>query len=98
MTGTADTEAFEFQDIYNLETIVIPTNKPVQRQDNLDEVYLTKEIKDKAILADIEYCYKLQKSPEELAIKYFEVSSGEQIWLDKLAKVSAELSGLNMAP
>lgn len=58
MTGTADTEAFEFQDIYNLETIVIPTNKPVQRQDNLDEVYLTKEIKDKAILADIEYCHK----------------------------------------
>jgi len=58
MTGTADTEAFEFQDIYRLETIVVPTNRPVQRKDYLDEVYLTMEVKKKAILADIEYCYK----------------------------------------
>lgn len=58
MTGTADTEAFEFQDIYKLETVVVPTNRPVQRQDYLDEVYLTMDVKNKAILADIEYCYK----------------------------------------
>ena len=53
MTGTADTEAFEFQSIYGLETIVIPTNQPMIRLDGGDLVYLTEEEKYGAIVADI---------------------------------------------
>jgi preprotein translocase subunit SecA len=56
MTGTADTEAFEFQSIYGLETVVIPTNKPMVRDDRADLVYLTQEEKYEAILADIRDC------------------------------------------
>jgi preprotein translocase subunit SecA len=54
MTGTADTEAFEFQQIYGLETIVVPTNKPMIRNDMTDLVYLTAEEKYQAIIEDIE--------------------------------------------
>ena len=54
MTGTADTEAFEFQSIYGLETIVIPTNKPMLRIDGGDLVYLTEVEKYQAIVADIQ--------------------------------------------
>jgi len=54
MTGTADTEAFEFQQIYGLETIVVPTNKPMVRQDLADLVYLTAEDKYKAIIEDVQ--------------------------------------------
>ena len=50
MTGTADTEAFEFQSIYSLETIVIPTNKPMLRIDGGDLVFLTEEEKYQAIV------------------------------------------------
>ncbi|WP_022941077.1 preprotein translocase subunit SecA, partial [Psychromonas hadalis] len=53
MTGTADTEAFEFQSIYGLETIVIPTNKPMVRLDGGDLVYLTEVEKYQAIVVDI---------------------------------------------
>jgi len=53
MTGTADTEAFEFQSIYGLETIVLPTNKPMIRKDCGDLVYLTEAEKYQAIIADI---------------------------------------------
>lgn len=53
MTGTADTEAFEFQKIYGLEVVVIPTNKPMIRQDHADKVYLTQEEKFQAILEEI---------------------------------------------
>lgn len=53
MTGTADTEAFEFSDIYNLETIVVPTNRPVKRHDYPDVVFLKTESKIRAILEDI---------------------------------------------
>ncbi|OYW93052.1 MAG: preprotein translocase subunit SecA, partial [Alishewanella sp. 32-51-5] len=53
MTGTADTEAFEFQQIYGLETIVVPTNKPMIRNDMADLVYLTAEDKYNAIIEDI---------------------------------------------
>lgn len=53
MTGTADTEAFEFQSIYSLETIVIPTNKPMSRIDGGDLVYLTEIEKYQAIVKDI---------------------------------------------
>ena len=56
MTGTADTEAFEFQSIYGLETVVIPTNRPVQRKDANDLVYRTAQEKFKAIIDDILAC------------------------------------------
>ncbi|MCC8345091.1 preprotein translocase subunit SecA [Pseudomonas stutzeri] len=56
MTGTADTEAFEFQQIYNLPVVVIPTNKPLARKDLNDLVYLTQEEKFAAIIADIKEC------------------------------------------
>jgi len=53
MTGTADTEAFEFQQIYGLEVVVIPTNKPVVRIDQADQIYLTSDEKFNAIVEDI---------------------------------------------
>ncbi|MCC4264956.1 preprotein translocase subunit SecA [Oceanimonas baumannii] len=56
MTGTADTEAFEFQHIYGLDTVVIPTNKPMIRKDMGDLVYLTAAEKYQAIVADIKDC------------------------------------------
>jgi len=56
MTGTADTEAFEFNHIYGLETVVIPTNQPMIRKDMADLIYLTGEEKFEAILADIKDC------------------------------------------
>ena len=57
MTGTADTEAYEFQEIYGLETVLIPTNQPMIRQDRLDQVYRTEREKHNAIVADIRDCY-----------------------------------------
>ncbi len=53
MTGTADTEAYEFQEIYGLETVVIPPNKPTIRQDELDLIYKTANEKYNAVLDDI---------------------------------------------
>ena len=58
MTGTADTEAFEFQSIYGLEVIVIPTHKPMIREDYPDLVYLNEEGKYEAIIEDIIDCKK----------------------------------------
>ncbi|AUH52790.1 preprotein translocase subunit SecA [Chromobacterium sp. ATCC 53434] len=58
MTGTADTEAYEFQSIYNLETVVIPTNKPMIRKDSQDKVYRSAKEKYDAILADIKDCHE----------------------------------------
>ena len=58
MTGTADTEAYEFQQIYGLETVVIPTNRPMVRKDSLDLVYRTGQEKYNAILADITDCHQ----------------------------------------
>ncbi|MDO6427191.1 preprotein translocase subunit SecA [Thalassotalea sp. 1_MG-2023] len=58
MTGTADTEAFEFNHIYSLETVVIPTNQPMVRKDMADLIYLTAEEKFEAILEDIQDCVK----------------------------------------
>ncbi|WP_133011129.1 preprotein translocase subunit SecA [Marinomonas flavescens] len=54
MTGTADTEAFEFQQIYGLSVVVIPTNNPVQRKDSNDLIYMSTEDKFEAIVVDIE--------------------------------------------
>ena len=56
MTGTADTEAFEFQDIYGLEVVVIPTHHPMVRDDQSDLVYMTGDEKFEAIAEDIEAC------------------------------------------
>ena len=58
MTGTADTEAYEFQEIYGLETVVIPPNRPSQRTDQLDRVYKTTPEKYKAAIDDIRECYE----------------------------------------
>jgi len=58
MTGTADTEAYEFQEIYRLETVVIPTHKPMIRADQQDKIYRTVREKYAAILADIKDCYE----------------------------------------
>lgn len=56
MTGTADTEAFEFNQIYGLDTIVVPTNKPMVRKDHPDLVYMTEKEKIDAIVADVKEC------------------------------------------
>jgi preprotein translocase subunit SecA len=58
MTGTADTEAYEFQEIYGLETVVIPPNKPTIRKDELDLVYKTAKEKYDAVTSDIRDCHE----------------------------------------
>ena len=58
MTGTADTEAYEFQEIYGLETTVIPPNRPTIRQDELDLVYKTNREKFEAVIKDIRECHE----------------------------------------
>src|SRR5437667_4116377 len=58
MTGTADTEAFEFQQIYHLETVVIPTHMPMVRKDENDQVFRTLAEKVDAIVADIKDCHE----------------------------------------
>ena len=57
MTGTADTEAYEFQQIYNLETVIIPPHRPTIRKDMMDKVYLTAKEKYNAVIDDIKDCY-----------------------------------------
>lgn len=57
MTGTADTEAYEFQEIYGLETVVIPTHRMMIRDDQQDKVYRTAKEKYKAIIDDVKECY-----------------------------------------
>jgi preprotein translocase subunit SecA len=61
MTGTADTEAFEFNSIYGLETVVIPTNNPMQRKDAMDKVYRTSREKYQAVIDDIKDCQTRQQ-------------------------------------
>jgi preprotein translocase subunit SecA len=58
MTGTADTEAYEFQEIYHLETVVIPPNRPNARKDRQDQVYKTAQEKYMAMVKDIQDCYE----------------------------------------
>ena len=58
MTGTADTEAYEFQEIYGLETVVIPPNRPSKREDQLDRVYKTTREKYEAAIKDIRECHE----------------------------------------
>ncbi len=57
MTGTADTEAYEFQEIYSLETVVIPPNRPSQRKDRQDQVFKNADGKHRALIADIRDCF-----------------------------------------
>jgi preprotein translocase subunit SecA len=61
MTGTADTEAYEFQQIYGLEVVVIPTHKPMIRKDHPDLVYLTAKDKFQAIIEDVKDCRSRQQ-------------------------------------
>jgi preprotein translocase subunit SecA len=58
MTGTADTEAYEFQQIYGLETVIMPTHMPMVREDRLDQVYRTAQEKYQAVIKDITTCYQ----------------------------------------
>jgi len=58
MTGTADTEAYEFQQIYNLETVIIPPHRPTIRNDMMDKVFLTAKEKYRAVSNDIKDCYE----------------------------------------
>jgi preprotein translocase subunit SecA len=58
MTGTADTEAYEFQEIYGLETVIIPPNRPSSRDDQLDRVYKTTQEKYNAAIQDIRECHE----------------------------------------
>ncbi len=58
MTGTADTEAYEFQEIYGLEVVVIPTNKPTQRKDFQDQIFKTTKERYDAVVRDIRECFE----------------------------------------
>ncbi len=73
MTGTADTEAYEFQTIYGLEVTVIPTHRDMVRKDNPDLVFLKKDSKYKAILEDIKDCFE-RKQPVLVGTTSIEVS------------------------
>lgn len=82
MTGTADTEASEFQQIYGLEVVVIPTHLPMIRRDMGDLVFLTKQEKFDAVLADICVCYK-RGQPTLVGTTSIEVSELLSKMLDK---------------
>ena len=58
MTGTADTEAYEFQQIYGLETVIMPTHMPMVREERLDQVYRTAQEKYQAVINDLRTCYQ----------------------------------------
>ena len=81
MTGTADTEAFEFQQIYNLEVVVIPTHRPMVRDDMNDLVYLSQREKFDAIIQDIKHCIE-HKRPVLVGTTSIETSE----YLSKLLK------------
>ncbi len=57
MTGTADTEAYEFQQIYGLETVIIPTHNNMVRDDKMDQIYKTSKERYDAVLRDVKNCY-----------------------------------------
>ncbi len=73
MTGTADTEAYEFQQIYGLEVVVIPTHRPMIRKDMTDQVYLTQKEKFDAIIEDIKDC-RAREQPVLVGTTSIEVS------------------------
>ncbi len=73
MTGTADTEAYEFQQIYSLEVVVVPTHRPMIRKDMTDQVYLTQNEKFDAIVEDIKDC-RAREQPVLVGTTSIEVS------------------------
>ena len=89
MTGTADTEAFEFQSIYGLEVVVIPTHKPMIRKDNADLVFLGQQAKYNSVIEDIKDCHK-RGQPVLVGTTSIEVSEllSEQL---RKAKVAHEV-------
>ena len=91
MTGTADTEAFEFQSIYGLEVIVIPTHKPMIREDYPDLVYLNEEGKYEAIIKDIIEC-KEKSQPTLVGTTSIETS---ELLSAKLKKLKIKHEVLN---
>ncbi len=76
MTGTADTEAFEFHQIYGLSVVVIPTHRPIARKDFNDLVYLTQEEKYEAIIADVKQC---QASGRPVLVGTASIESSEYV-------------------
>lgn len=76
MTGTADTEAVEFQDIYALETVVVPPNKLSTRDDKSDQIYLTLEEKLEAVAIDVESC---QKTGQPVLVGTSSIENSESI-------------------
>ena len=82
MTGTADTEATELLQIYNLEVVIIPTNREMIRIDNVDQVYLSTEEKFEAVIADIRDCVKRQQ-PVLVGTASIEVSERLSAMLNK---------------
>ena len=82
MTGTADTEAYEFQEIYGLETVLIPTHRPMVRKDRLDQVFRTAREKAEAIIADIADCH-LRGQPVLVGTTSIESSESLSGMLDK---------------
>ncbi|WP_226702266.1 preprotein translocase subunit SecA [Microbulbifer elongatus] len=89
MTGTADTEAFEFRQIYGLDVVVIPTNREKQREDLNDLVYLTKDEKLEAIIEDIKYC-RDKKAPILVGTASIETSEEMSRMLQK-AKIDHQV-------
>ena len=83
MTGTADTEAYEFQDIYGLETVVIPTHREMIRVDEQDKVFRTEEEKYRAIIRDIQACHA-RHQPVLVGTTSIENSERLSKMLDKL--------------
>lgn len=83
MTGTADTEAYEFQDIYGLETVVIPTHRKMIRVDEQDKVFRTEEEKYRAIIRDIQACHA-RHQPVLVGTTSIENSERLSKMLDKL--------------
>jgi len=76
MTGTADTEAYELQNIYGLEVVVIPTNKPMVRDDRTDQIFLNNQDKYQAIIKDILEC---QKRGQPILVGTASVESSELV-------------------
>jgi preprotein translocase subunit SecA len=91
MTGTAYTESFEFREIYNLDTVVIPTNRPMIRHDFPDLVYLTEKEKLESIIEDIKKCY-FKKQPVLVGTISIEKS---EIISKKLFKLNIKHNVLN---
>ncbi|MDP2248596.1 MAG: preprotein translocase subunit SecA, partial [Nitrosomonadales bacterium] len=91
MTGTADTEAYEFNQIYGLETIVIPTHRPMQRVDQMDKVYRTAAEKYQAVIEDIQEC---QKRGQPVLVGTTSIENSELI-ANVLSKAKLEHQVLN---